>query len=173
MKRSFAIAISIYIGFAAMPLSWWWYAPGEVFIYDADEGDVPALRFSRDIYRQTVMQYSVIIRGRDGLSACESHSGLFPYQERHGPIVGRDLEWWAPGCGTLPAGAYTMSTTWTAPQPLAALLPKPAPVDPEATPDIWTRVGNSVKIGLRDGVGWLLPPKRVTRESSFVIRPKG
>ena len=146
-----------YVGGAVLPASTLWFDPGEVEFSDAIEGRSPALRYSRTIHRPTLIKYVVLVRevvpGGFNLTVCEAPSGPFTYQPTSGPVIGKDLAWWAPSdprCRHLPAGTYQVETVWTIVQPLGDLLP------------IWMQ-----------WLSWATPPKRVRRESEpFTILPR-
>jgi len=151
--------LATYLIGAMIPATALWFDPGEVEFSDAIAGGrPPALRFSRTIHRPTVIRYSVVVRevipgGHSGLVACEALGGPFTYQPVSGPLIGKDLSWWAPGdprCSHLPPGTYLTETVWTVVAPLGDLLPE----------------------RLR-WLEWLIPAKRVHRTSEpFTILPR-
>lgn len=68
------------------------------------------------------------------------------YRRNFGQVLGETLGWWVPSdprCLLLPPGSYEVSTTWQVIDPLTAFLPS------------W----------LDEWLGWIVPPKRVTRVS--------
>lgn len=148
MKNGWAIIAfaAVYAAAAAVPMETLWFAPGEPIIKDTVEGSDPELVFSRDIKRDAMIRYSVIIRNAEDKDVvCEWNGGPFRYLAQSGPLIGKTLGWWAPGdprCARLPVGVYYGQVEWTAVRPLGDLLP----------------------VFLRGPFGWLLPPKSVTRE---------
>lgn len=107
-----------------IPVEAFWFKPGALLVSDAPVGSVPKVGFDRDIKRNVVMSYSVSVRAVDTLeTVCESTSEPFLYRARASLPESVDLEWWAPGCGTLPAGEYFIATTWTATERWWGLLP--------------------------------------------------
>ena len=148
MRASWAIIAfaSAYLAAAAVPMETLWFAPGEPIFKDTVVGGDPELVFSRDIRRDAMIRYSVIIRNaEDKEVVCEWNGGPFKYLEQSGPLIGKTLGWWAPGdnrCAHLPVGTYYGQVEWTAVRPLGDLLPG----------------------FLKSPLGWLLPPKSVTRE---------
>lgn len=158
MKLSLVIIAfaTVYAAAAAVPMETFWFDPGTPVIRDAVVGSDPELVFSRNIKRDALIQYSLLIRSAaDNHAACDAVGGPFTYRKHSGPLIGKTLGWWGssdPRCGRLPVGAYYGQVTWTAVAPLGDLLPE----------------------FLRGPLGWLLPPKRVSREIMiFNILPEG
>lgn len=149
------VAFVAYVALAALSAESLWFRPSVPVFADATEGEVPALTYSRAILRPADIRYSVVVRATgQAWPACESPNGPFPYLAASGPVDGKDLAWWAPNdprCLDLPPGSYWAVTTWEVIDPLGDLLPAPL--------DGW--------------LGWILPPKRLTRESPlFTIHPE-
>ena len=146
LSSAFMIFAAIYGLASAVPLSWFWFDPGQPTFKDAVAGGDPELVFSRQIKRNALMHYSVIIRdAADDDIDCEGTGGPFEYRKNQGPLIGKTLGWWVPSdprCSRLPVGAYYGSVTWTAVRPLADLLPEV----------------------LQGPLGWILPPKTVSRD---------
>lgn len=145
----FSLLATVYCAFAAVPLEWFWFNPGDVKFTTVKEGETPKLHFYRDIKRDVRMFYSVTVRDEFTV-ACEGHSNPFGYKKTTGYIREKDLVWWANGdqrCSILPTGFYTVETCWSAPRPLDALLPD--------------RIDGAI--------GWLLPKKTTCRHSEFEI----
>ena len=141
----FVAALSVpYLIAASLPASVFWYEPGEVYILDADSGSAPAIKFTRNIKREAGISYAVVVRNIGGETSCEGRGGPFTYKPMHGPLIGKDLVWWASGdqrCARLPVGTYWGETCWSIVAPMRDLLPGP----------------------LKDVFGWILPPKHVCR----------
>jgi hypothetical protein len=155
MKHVVALAVLAipYLVGAMLPAELLWYNPGLVHFQDAKQGTAPVLEFTRNIKRESSISYSVVVRNADGAVVCEGRGGPFTYKIVNGPLIGKDLVWWAAGdgrCGRIPVGSYWSETCWKVETPLAALLPEL----------------------LKTPFGWLLPPKRICRTSDvFNIVP--
>lgn len=114
-----------WIGLSALPLSLFWFDPGPVVIQDAKEGESPKIGFSRDIKRNVVMQYSVVIRDANLAVYCEDRSAPIEYRSDSQLPEDLDLAWWAFGteaCHRPPVGSYIVTTCWTATGRLLGLL---------------------------------------------------
>lgn len=141
-----------------------WFDPSAPVFADAFEGAPVPLIYSREIKRETLISYTVVVRSTDDVEpACDAKTGPFLYKptlEAEGgrrtvskPVADKALDWWAgesPECMGLPAGTYYVSTTWKLEQPLRAFLPD----------------------FLKDVFGWVIPPKYISVQSSpFTIWP--
>jgi len=154
--------------------------PATVFLFDPDtptfhpavEGEAIGYDYSRTIKADALISYSVVVRQAGNVSpVCGGRGGPFIYRQtldQSGHVVSlpsptNTLGDWAgnPECETLPAGTYSVSTTWKIERPLRAFLRKP--FGGEAAPE-WVNA-------LATAVGWLLPSKHVTRTSpAFTVR---
>ena len=133
MKRAIhllAIILALgYIGLSLIPTSALWFDPSTPVFADAEEGTAPAMLYERTIHDEMIIAYVVVARpvGNGTEVFCEGDNGAgFPYKPGSGPIVGKDLVWWASGderCRDLAAGSYEVTTTWTINQPMRSLLP--------------------------------------------------
>ena len=140
-------AMVIYTGCVVVPASALWFIPGIPVFSDAVQGDPVPLAYEREIKRDSRIEYAVSIR-RAGTNStvCDVRGGPFTYKASIGPVVDRDLAWWTqdnPHCNNLSPGSYWVETTWTVVYPLGDLLP------------VW----------LDPFLGWVIPPKRVSRIS--------
>lgn len=155
MKFSIIIPVVgvIYLLFVALPAESFWYSPGEVSFSDETQGASPTVSFVRHIRVDTRISYSVVVRDAEGITACEGSGGPFTYEAVNGPLIGKDLTWWAAGderCTNLPAGTYWAETCWRIEAPARAYLFRP----------------------LKRAFGWILPPKILCRVSpTFEIFP--
>lgn len=141
-----AALFAVYAVAAALPLESLWFDPSEPFVSDAVVGQDPHLRFSRQIKVPVEMSFSVILRHAETLDvACTANGGPFEYlPAKSGPLLNKGVWWFAPSddCRNLPVGIYFGSVTWTAAYPMRPFLPS----------------------FLRGWLGWIIPPKTVTRE---------
>lgn len=142
-----------YVVMASLPASSLWFDPGEVRFENVYRGNAPELVFSRTIHRDALISYSTVTRRVEtGDVACDGRGGPFTYKPSRGPVGGKDLVWWSGGnvaCGGLTPGFYYNQTVWTVVSPMRSLLPE------------WAR---------GTALDFLLPPKRVVRESpSFEV----
>lgn len=153
MKRHICYVITFlgYCALAAIPGEWLWFDPGAPIFRDAERGQPVTLSYTREIKRNTSIAYTVVVRDAVSLDiVCESQSGPFEYKKAHGPIVDKDLAWWAPGdprCRALKPGSYWVETQWRIVTPLRAILR-------EFLPD-----------NIATALGWIIPPKAVYRDS--------
>lgn len=141
-----AFFATIYFIAVGLPASSLWLSPGEVRFLNAQQGAAPRLEFVRHIKVSARIKYSVVVRNSAGETACEGNGGPFTYGPVKGPLLGKDLVWWAAGdsrCGNLPIGTYWTETCWTVVTPAAPFLPSL----------------------LRPYLGWILPPKHICRIS--------
>lgn len=157
MRTSVILALAaVYGAAAAVPMQALWFDPGQPVIRDAVVGTASDLVFSRNIKRDSMIGYVLVIRdAADRDVVCDASGGPFLYLQGDGPLIGKTLGWWGPSdprCARLPVGAYYGVVTWTAVRPLGDLLP-----------------------GVLQGpLGWLLPPKSVSRDIMiFNILPEG
>ncbi len=158
MKGFEIVLISLLIGYSglcAVPITALWFDPGTPVFANADEGDTIPLAFDRVIKRDSLIEYAVVIhRAKTNDVICDMRSGPFTYKAGLGPLVDKDLAWWTSenrACNSLKPGDYWAETTWTAVRPLGDLVPA------------W----------LEPFVGYIIPPKRVTRRSPlFTISRK-
>lgn len=137
----------VYLPLTLLPATVAWYNPVVVLFSDTTVGTPPALSFYREIKRDSMIEYSVVVRNADGEVICDSRGGPFQYKKQEGAVVNKTLTDWAPQdprCAHLPEGAFRVETTWRVVRPLGDFLP----------PGI-----------LREMFGGVLPPKYVTRVS--------
>lgn len=112
------VLMVLYLLGAAVPLSWFWFAPGNLIIANAQQGASPVLTFDRVIHQETVMRYTVIVRSVEGNRAvAEVRSTPFPYLPTAKLPLGDDLDlaWWCAGdvkCVNLVPGSYYVQTCW-------------------------------------------------------------
>ena len=109
MRYLILAVLALYGLVASVPASWTHFEIGYVDV------NYPNVAFNSRVKRDFLGSYSVTIRNTEGSVVCESHSGVFTYRSRVAIGARRveSLEWWAPGCGDLEPGTYTMDTTWT------------------------------------------------------------
>jgi len=114
-----SVALIAYVLAAAIPLSAFWFQPGQTIVSDTIKGTSPRIAFTRVIKRPVQMRYSVVVRHVPSLEvACEAVSGTFTYRPDATLPESITLAWWAPGdarCAGLTPGEYVMETCWTAP----------------------------------------------------------
>lgn len=123
-----SVALIVYVLAAAIPLSAFWFVPGQTIVSDTPVGTSPRIAFTREIKRPVRMRYSVVVRHVPSLEvACEAGSGTFTYRPDATLPESITLAWWAPGdarCAGLQPGEYIMETCWTAPAIWRVLPPK-------------------------------------------------
>lgn len=137
----------VYLPLTLLPATVAWYSPGVVLFSDTTVGTPPALSFYREIKRNSLIEYSVVVRNSDGEIVCDSRGGPFQYKKQEGALVDWTLADWAPQdprCANLPEGAFRVETTWRVVRPLGDFLPPGS---------------------LEEVFGGILPPKYVTRVS--------
>lgn len=149
----------VYLPLTLLPATLFWYNPGVVLFSDTTVGTPPALSFYREIKRDSMIEYSVVVRDSDGEVACDSRGGPYQYQKQEGAVINKTLREWAPQdprCANLPVGAFRVETTWRIVRPLGDFLPQGM---------------------LEEMFGGILPPKYVTRVSPVFhvlpLNPKG
>ena len=172
MRVSLFFALALYCIAAAIPPSVFLFDPDAPTFHPAVEGEAIVYDYSRTIKADALISYAVVIRQAGNISpVCEGRGGPFIYRQTRDhmgkvvslPATPNTLGYWAgnPDCDTLPAGTYSVSTTWTIERPLRAFLRKP--FGGENAPE-WVTA-------LATAVGWLLPSKHVTRTSpAFTVR---
>ena len=148
-------ALIVYIAGCLVPVSALWFVPGTPVFSDSAEGDPVTLAYEREIKRDSRIEYAVAIkRAGSNSTVCDVRGGPFTYKTSIGPVVDRTLSWWTQDnmlCNHLAPGSYWVETTWTVVYPLGDLLP------------VW----------LDPFIGWVIPPKRVSRISPlFTITEK-
>ena len=123
-----SVVLIVYVMAAAIPLSAFWFQPGQTIVSDTVEGTSPRIGFTRVIKRPVRMRYNVVVRHVPSLEvACEASSGVFTSRPDATLPESIILAWWAPGdarCAVLKPGEYVMETCWTAPAIWRVLPPK-------------------------------------------------
>jgi len=151
------ITMAIYSAMCAVPATALWFDPGIPVFTSAEQGHPIRLQYDRVIKIDSLIEYAVVIRDADTTELiCDVRSGPFHYRKTVGPVVDKTLAWWVannPDCRDIKdrPGNYWVATTWTVVRPLGDLLPS------------WADAL----------VGWIIPPKRVTRQSPlFTVEGK-
>lgn len=125
-----------YFALAAVPATWW-FSPGTPYVADSDTETPPKVGFAREIRRDALMTYQVVIRTTEGLTAvCDPASQAFTYRRGAELPSDIDLVWWTGGddrCWPREAGTYLMETCWTVEQPFFGLV-RPKTVCRESPP---------------------------------------
>lgn len=84
-----------------------------VYVYDTPYGKEPELAVVREIKRDFLGSYSVIVRRADTLVvACDGSAGPFTYRAGAALPETVFLEWWLGEPCNLDPGRYTMQTVW-------------------------------------------------------------
>ena len=111
-----SLVLIAWVGLSALPLPVFWFAPERLFIEDGATDKPPLVLFERRILRDVLMEYAVTVRSAPDFAVyCEARGGPFWYRKTaQYPEEPPNLEWWAPGCGSLPPGRYIVDTSWTA-----------------------------------------------------------
>lgn len=157
---SFVLFVALYVLFNLIPASWVWFTPGPVRFLDAPVGTIPVVEYSRRIERPTYIEFTVVLRRVEpnpgsGDIVCTVTEGPFEYSAAVGPVVGKDLAWWAPNpkCYNLAEGGYWAETCWTLMDPVGDLFPAlPRRVLGALTPEKHVcRLSNVFYIGSRPG----------------------
>lgn len=103
---------------AAIPLSWFWFSPGPLFISDSTTSHPPGISFTRKIHRPVLMKYQVTIRDIETKSVvCDPSSEPFTYRPDASVPDDANLVWWTGGddrCWPQEPGTYIVETCWTA-----------------------------------------------------------
>jgi len=112
------VLMVLYLAGVAVPLNWFWFAPGDLIIANADQGTPPVLTFDRVIHQETRMRYIVVVRNVEGNRVvADPRSAPFDYSPDATLPVGDklNLDWWCGGdvkCIHLAPGSYYAQTCW-------------------------------------------------------------
>lgn len=122
-----AVLVILWAGAVVMPLSWLWYAPGEVRISDSTTDAPPVVDFARVIKRPVQIRYQVVIREmHERRVVCDPGFGPFTYRPDAALPDAPDLIWWTggdPRCWPRAPGTYIAETCWHSGRLLWGLIP--------------------------------------------------
>lgn len=122
-----SVLLLLWMAAAAIPLHWFWFDPGQVYVSDTTPDTPPAISFTREIKRPIKMRYQVVIREMNSRRVvCDADGGPFTYSPDADLPDDLDIVWWSggdPTCWPQVAGTYIMETCWTAPNLFFGLVP--------------------------------------------------
>lgn len=127
MKRKILRTVDYVSIFGFMLLAWTalpnlistsiWFKPGDTIVTSIKFGEHPMVTYDREIMRNTLISYSVVVRDlRSNSLKCEAKSEPFLYIKNPHRIKTYRMDEWAPHdkrCWELKPGDYIMHTCWT------------------------------------------------------------